>query len=117
MPKQILLVISLSVILITTIVVYKLNAPAYQYKPGSWAEADLAINQAYHFYQLKQQGEDLSSGPCLSNDLIPDWVADLVHDPRTEVDDLPENQCRAYLEGRASHFVELDIEGKLVRVQ
>lgn len=60
---------------------------------------------------------DISTGPCLSNDLMKDWVVDIVHDPRESVDDQPHNQCQAYLEGRAKHFVELDIAGNLVRVK
>lgn len=118
MSKKILFIISLLVISVTSVVVYKLNAPINPYKVGSWSEADKAVGQAYYFYSLKrQQGVDISDGPCLSNDLIPDWVVDLVHNPRTKIDDLLQNQCPAFLEGRANHFVELDINGKLVRVQ
>jgi hypothetical protein len=61
--------------------------------------------------------EDLSAGPCLSNNLIPDWVADIAHNPRQAVDDLPANQCSAYREGQAHHFVELDLDGNLIRAQ
>jgi hypothetical protein len=31
------------------------------------------------------------------------------------VDDEPENQCEAYREGEAGHFVELDPEGNFIR--
>lgn len=55
---------------------------------------------------------DLSDGPCLSDDNpdwnVNDWVCDVAHDPRQPVDNLPENQCREFREGRASHFVEVD---------
>lgn len=90
---------------------------AQSYKPGVSTTVDTAIAQAQALYQKKKAaGDDLSSGPCLSNDLMPGWVADLVHQPRTQIDNQPVNQCQAYLEGRATHFVELDLNGNLVRV-
>ena len=35
-------------------------------------------------------------------------LADVARDPRQDVDDEPANQCAAYREGGADHFVELD---------
>lgn len=55
-----------------------------------------------------QAGTDLSQGPCLSNEIITDWVCDVAHSPRQAVDNLPENQCSAFREGTAKHFVEVD---------
>jgi hypothetical protein len=69
------------------------------------------------FRKAVLEGRDLLTGPCLSNDLMKDWVVDIVHDPRESMDDLPANQCQAYLEGRAKHFVELDTSGNLYRVR
>jgi hypothetical protein len=62
-----------------------------------------------------------SDGPCLSDTGggehwdIDDWVCDVAHDPREDVDNLPENQCQEFREGKASHFVEVDPECKLIR--
>jgi hypothetical protein len=82
------------------------------------AEKDLAIAKAHELWRVAfYNGEDLSNGPCLSNEVVPDWVADIAHNPRQEVDDLPANQCSAYLDGTAHHFVELDPEGNLIRAQ
>jgi hypothetical protein len=87
------------------------------YKAGVDFEADSAVNQAKKVYlQKKEQGIDLTDGPCLTNDLLPDWVVDIVHNPRQPIDNLPENQCAAFMEGRAKHFVELDSKGNVVRV-
>ncbi len=69
------------------------------------------------YLQQKSAGVDFSDGPCLSNDLLPGWVADIAHDPRQSADDLPENQCDAYREGKAQHFVELDTDGSLIRTK
>ena len=75
-----------------------------------------AINQArILFQQKKMSGDDLSKGPCISNDLLPDWVADIAHNPRDPIDDIPQNQCPAFLNGTAHHFVELDLEGNLIK--
>lgn len=82
------------------------------------ADKDLAIAKAKELWRAKFiMGEDLSNGPCLSNEAVPDWVADIAHNPRQAIDDLPENQCSAYREGTAHHFVELDPDGNLIRVQ
>lgn len=69
------------------------------------------------YVQKKTAGTDFSSGPCLSNELMTGWVLDTVHNPRQAIDDLPQNQCSAYREGNAKHFIELDIDGNFVRMQ
>ena len=56
----------------------------------------------------------MARGPCLGV-IKPDWVADVAHDPRRPVDDEPQNQCQAYRDGRAHHFVELDPAGHYIR--
>jgi hypothetical protein len=87
------------------------------YKPGVDAQVDTAVNQANELYkQKKALGIDFSTGPCLTNDLMANWVVDIVHSPRIAMDDQPQNQCPAYIEGRAKHFIELDPNGNLVRV-
>jgi len=65
-------------------------------------------------------GEDLSAGPCLSDDLPGgvvegDTVCDVAHSPRTEEDDDPDNQCEAFRDGRANHFVEVTPTCDLIR--
>jgi hypothetical protein len=71
------------------------------------------------FRQLQVSGTDLSAGPCISESLpsLPDWVADIAHDPRQPVDDQPQNQCQRYRSGQAHHFVELTPDGQLIRAQ
>jgi len=75
------------------------------------------IEQAKKLYQEKKaSGMNFESGPCLAEQLIPDWVADIAHHPRQPVDDLPENQCISFKEGKTHHFVELDTEGNFIRI-
>ena len=116
MPKSTLLIIVFTVIILTAIATVFLNSG----RPGvvSKNEIDTAINQAKHLYrQEKASGKELSNGPCLSDALMPGWVVDIAHSPRLPIDDLPENQCPAYREGKAKHFVELDPDGNLIRAR
>lgn len=75
-----------------------------------------AIAKAKEIYaEQKKNGTDFSSGPCLAEDLMPDWVADIASNPRQAVDNLAENQCQSFRNGQAHHFVELDPEGAFIR--
>lgn len=88
------------------------------YKRGVSAVYDKAVVQAQSVYEQKKKiGFDFSSGPCLTNDLFTGWVVDIVHNPRIKADDDPSNQCPAFVEGRATHVVELDEEGNVVKVK
>ena len=51
---------------------------------------------------------------CLGT--VGDYAVDIVHVPRSEEDDLIENQCSAFRNGDVSHFIELDKKGNIVRV-
>lgn len=115
MPKQTLFFLSLFVIIATAFATILFNS--FEDKLSK-AEIETASNQARFFYKQKVERKDsFESGPCLSNALMDGWVADIVHSPRIAEDDLPENQCPAYLEGRAKHIVELDIDGRVVDVR
>lgn len=116
--KITLVLLALMVIATTSFWVFINNNAAKGYKPGIWPEADQSVSQAQLLYkQAKESNINLISGPCLSNSVIAGWVVDIVHSPRQSIDDLPSNQCQSYLEGQAKHFVELDLEGNLIRVQ
>jgi hypothetical protein len=67
---------------------------------------------------------NLSSGPCLSDSNLnwkasgwatSGWVCDVAHSPRSPEDNLPANQCKEYIEGKASHFVEADPSCNFIR--
>ncbi len=79
-------------------------------------DRERAIREALRVYQeAKAQGVDMSAGPCLAEEIIPDWCVDIAHSPRQPIDDLPENRCQSYRSGRVHHFVELDPDGNLIR--
>jgi hypothetical protein len=81
---------------------------------------DRAVNEAMQAYhEAKASGTRFSRGPCIAEQLpgLPDWVADVAHEPRQTVDDRPANQCQRFRDGEAHHFVELDPSGHLIRAQ
>jgi len=82
-------------------------------------EEEAVAKAAEVYAALKTEGTVFDNGPCISENLLGDdegiWVADIVHSPREEIDNKPENQCSRYRSGDAKHFVELDLEGNLVR--
>ena len=81
-------------------------------------ERERAITLAQDIYaQKRADGVDFSKGPCLSEELMNGWAADIVHSPRQPVDDLPENQCQSYRSGTAFRIVELDPDGNVIRAQ
>jgi hypothetical protein len=81
------------------------------------AEQDRAVAAAKEAYaKAKAEGMNFAAGPCLGV-IMENWVADVAHDPRRDVDDEPGNQCEAYRSGDADHFVELDPEGNLIRAE
>ncbi len=116
--REFLFILTLTVIAVTSLAVWQINRKDGEYKPGVSMINDRAVNTALMVYESqKKLKKDLSDGPCLSNDLLEDWVADLVHNPRIPEDDLAENQCAALLDGTSTHYVELDLEGNVVRVK
>lgn len=76
-------------------------------QPNDVDEAKSAcINQCQATLAANQ---NLTDGPCLSNEIINDWVCDVAHNPRiSEIDNKPENQCSAFRNGLARHFIEVD---------
>jgi len=67
-----------------------------------------------HCSASEKKGIDMSPGPCLGI-VESDWVCDVAHSPREAVDDLPENQCADFREGRAHHFVEVTPDCQFIR--
>lgn len=82
--------------------------------PNLPGKDDILKNALNLYIQKKAQGVDMENGPCLGT-IGPDWVLDIAHKPRLPIDDLPQNQCVDFREGRAHHFIELDPNGKLIR--
>ncbi len=82
------------------------------------SDRDLAIRLAQDlFRERRAQGLDMTAGPCLAEEIIPDWCVDVAHSQRQAIDNMPANQCDSWLSGRVHHFVELDPEGNVIRAR
>ena len=88
----------------------------YIFQPGSDISED-AMEDAKDacLVLCKTIKNSKSEGPCLSNNIAPNWVCDVAHNPRQPVDDLPENQCLSYSTGKAKHFIEVTPECTFIR--
>lgn len=63
----------------------------------------------------EQTKGNIENGPCLLNPISgSEWVCDIAHSPRQDIDNRQENQCSAYMEGTARHFVEVSTDCKLI---
>lgn len=86
---------------------------------GSSDQAKAIAEAKTAFQEAQSQRQNLSAGPCIAQQLpsLPDWAADIAHNPREPVDDQPMNQCQSYRDGQTHHFVELTPTGQLIRAQ
>ena len=75
-------------------------------------EATIACVSLCH--EKLNAGQELSQGPCLSGEIVDNWVCDIAHAPRQQIDDDPINKCPAYGE-TAKHFVEVDPDCNFIR--
>lgn len=65
------------------------------------------------YFDEKDKGTNFSS-QCLGT--CGNYAVDIVHVPRTAEDNLKENQCKNYTEGKVHYFIELDGNGRIVRI-
>ena len=73
-----------------------------------------AINCALDLYQQEKAKTELNS-QCLGS--CGDYAVDIVHVPRTSEDNLAENQCQDYRQGKVSQFIELNKQGEIVQIK
>jgi hypothetical protein len=82
--------------------------------PSEVTEQQQAIDCANEVYKKAKELAVLDSqclGTCVG------YAIDIVHVPRIASDNLAENQCADYKDGKVSHFIELDKDGNVVRVE
>ncbi len=82
--------------------------------PGYVKEQQDAVSCALNLYnQEKNKGTEFES-QCLGT--CGNYAVDIVHVPRTSEDNLAENQCPDYREGKVSKFIELDKDGNIAGI-
>ena len=90
----------------------------YEKYVGVVSNKSLALVKAKAvFDEAISEGRDLSSGPCLAEQILIDWSVDIVHVPRQESDDLLENMCKNYITGKTRRLIEMDEWGNIVNIK
>jgi len=101
-----------------TTIRYKTEPPSAAPAPSPTAENPETLSEeniCISACKLAKARGSIDSGPCLLNPMKnTDWVCDVAHEPRIETDNQQENQCSAYREGKARHFVEVSADCKLI---
>jgi len=82
--------------------------------PNYVLEQQEAIYCANYLYDKEKSSGSTLNSQCLG--LCGAYAVDLVNVPRTEADNLEENQCSSFVKGYVSHFIELDKDGNVVRI-
>lgn len=83
--------------------------------PSEVVEQQKVIDCAQKLYYEWQKAGMVFESQCLG-DCVHKYAVDIVHVPRTAEDDKPENQCPNYRSGLYTNFVELDKDGKIVKI-
>lgn len=82
--------------------------------PANVLEQQETISCASELYAKEAvKGTEFTS-QCLGT--CRNYVIDIVHVPRASEDDISENQCSDFLNGKAKHFIELNSQGQIVRI-
>lgn len=83
--------------------------------PGYVLEQQQTIQQALQLYQQKKSEGIQFSSQCFGS--VGDYAVDIVNVPRAEEDNLAENQCEDYRNGKVKHFIEFDKNGEIVIIK
>jgi cbb3-type cytochrome oxidase subunit 3 len=101
--------------LLLILIAFLICTTAFLLSQTGKGEKERAIEACINLCKSKLNVINLSNGPCLSNEIIPNWVCDVAHWPRQDIDNREENQCEAYRKGLANHFVEVDENCNFIR--
>ncbi len=114
MKRKILIIIFLILVLVIFIG-FKVTKNQVNQK---MIDKEKIIAEALKLYNKKKAEGMVFNSQCLGTIEVDNekYVVDIVHVPRTEEDNLPENQCEDFRTGKVKHFIELDKNGKVVRI-
>lgn len=82
--------------------------------PNYVTEQQDAIDCAIRLYNNEKAEGVAFSSQCLGT--CGNYAVDIVHVPRNTDDNLAENRCADFREGKVSKFIELDDKGEIVRI-
>jgi len=81
--------------------------------PNYVLDQQQVVSCALNLYKDNETKINFSS-QCLGT--CGDYAIDIVHVPRISEDNLIENQCSDFSDGKVSQFIELDKNGEIVRI-
>lgn len=111
MKKSLVIILTgVVVLLFLSFLIWK-DLKSYPEKSYGRKEATECALELYN--KAKNDGMEFNS-QCLGR--CGDYSVDIVHNPRSEEDNKIENQCEDFRKGITKYFVELDKDGKIVRV-
>ena len=86
--------------------------------PDYVTEQQIAFSKAMELYAKNRADGMNFSSQCLGTVYVNStgYAVDIVHMPRIQEDEMPENQCADFREGKARHFIELERNGGIVRI-
>jgi len=122
LQKQVLVTIGVAVVMIIllffVVQVLPMKEPVKQMTKDELKVFETAKEKCIALCTLYKDDVNINKGPCLS-DLysfkVDNWVCDVAHKPRTNVDDKNENQCKAFMDGDANKFIEITPDCKFIR--
>lgn len=82
--------------------------------PPEVSEQQTAVACAQELYLEKKNSGMQFSSQCLGT--CGNFAVDIAHVPRSAEDNLVENQCVDFRNGKVSRFIELDKDGNLIKV-
>lgn len=126
-----IIIILLAVIVLLAVIIFILRSPEDDWirdSRGVWIkhgspsetpdyvlEQQEVINCAIDLYGNAALSSEIQlDSQCLGT--CGDYAVDIVHVPRAEEDNLVENQCGEYRDGKVNHFIEINHEGEIVRI-
>lgn len=83
--------------------------------PTEVSRQQTAIIEALNMFGKEKESGRVLSSQCIGT-TTNSYAVDLVHSPRSQEDNLLENQCKDFYEGRVSKYIEVDLNGKIARV-
>lgn len=83
--------------------------------PTEVSRQQAAVKEALDMFNKEKASGRILSSQCLGT-TTNNYAVDLVHFPRSQEDNILENQCRDFYEGKVSKFIEVNTNGQIARV-
>lgn len=112
-PLFVYIIIFILILLAGILNVYLRNVSDYK------ENKELAIKECIRECELFiSKGNIVTDGPCISQEIIPNWACDIVNVPKIKlIDNNLKNQCESYNKNKVKNLVEVTKNCKFVSVK